>query len=529
MARPKSKPSSKDLLRQAAEQDLETFIRLVHPQRELGAVHLDVIGWWNRQEAKSHQLLLLPRDHQKSALTAYRVAWEITRNPAIRILYISSTQNLAAKQLKFIKDILTSDTYMSVWPEMVSREESKREKWTESEISVDHPLRKQEIVRDPTVFTAGLTTGITGLHCDIAVLDDVVVDDNAYTEEGRRKVRAQASYLASIAGTEGRQWVVGTRYHPKDLYHSMQEMTFEIYDEDTGSIKDSQHLYEIYERQVETRGDGTGEFLWPRKQRYDGKWFGFNQEILSKKRAQYSDTTKFRAQYYNNPNDESEAVITRDLFQYYNTGSLKSHNGRWYYKETRLNVFAAVDFAFSVRKEADYTCIVVVGMDPNNNYYVLDIDRFKTNKISDYFEHILRLHIKWGFRKIRAEVSVGQTVIVKDLKDNYIRVHGLALSVEDHRPTARHGTKEERIEAALQPKYNNRQMWHYKGGNCELLEEELVMARPPHDDIKDCLASCVETAVPPSNLAFLSKFDKGQSSTQHNFSQYVNKRFGGIN
>jgi len=125
----------------------------------------------------------------KSALVAYRVAWELTKDPTLRVLYISSTSNLATKQLKFIKDIFTDDTYRLYWPDMVNREEAKREKWTEREISLDHPRRKEESIRDPSIFTAGLTSNIVGMHCDIAVLDDVVVQSNAYLEEGRSKVR----------------------------------------------------------------------------------------------------------------------------------------------------------------------------------------------------------------------------------------------------------------------------------------------------------------------------------------------------
>lgn len=192
--------AKKDLIRAQAEDHLESFIRLVHPRRVLGAVHSDICAWMTREGAKSHQMILLPRDHGKSAYAAYRVAWEVTRNPAIRVLYISATARLAEKQLKFIKDILTSDTYRFYWPEMVNVDENKREKWTESEISIDHPDRKKWNVRDPTVFTAGLTTTITGMHCDMAVLDDVVVKENAYTEDGRLKVREQYSLLSSIEG-----------------------------------------------------------------------------------------------------------------------------------------------------------------------------------------------------------------------------------------------------------------------------------------------------------------------------------------
>lgn len=514
-----SESTRKDDIREAAESDLESFIRLVHPGRVLGQVHRQLIRWWTREDAKSHQLVLLPRDHMKSALVAYRVAWEITRNPAIRVLYISSTSNLATKQLKFIKDILDSDIYRYFWPEMLAENETDREKWTEFEISVDHPLRKKEAVRDPTVFTAGLTTKITGMHCDISVMDDVVVNENAYTEDGRDKVKTQISYIASIEAADALQWIVGTRYHPKDLYNDLLSTTYEVYDEN-GELEKEVELFETFERQVEDRGDGSGQYLWPRQQRYDGKWFGFDQSILSRKRAQYLDRTQFRAQYYNDPNDKSEAPIDPSLFQYFEPKYLVRNDGRWVYKGHRLNVFAAIDFAYSLSKTADYTALVVVGVSGQGDYYVLDIDRFRTNKIGDYFEHILRAYQKWGFRKLRAEVTSGQMVIVKDLKENYIRMHGLALAIDEHKPTRYDGAKEERIDAILQPRYQNRQIWHYPSGLTQTLEEELVLQHPPHDDVKDALAACVDVCVMPA----MSR----NGSKKIDLSQYVHTRFGGV-
>ena len=510
--------TKKDEVRELAEADLLTFIRLVHPGTVLGQVHEDILRWWQREEAFSHNLLLLPRDHQKSRLVAYRVAWEITKNPSVRILYISSTSNLATKQLKFIKDILTSDIYSHYWPEMVNRREADREKWTETEISVDHPLRKAEAVRDPTIFTAGLTTGITGLHCDVSVFDDVVVPGNAYTEEGRRNVQTQYSLLASIEGSDARQWVVGTRYHPLDLYQEMMNISVDQYNE-AGETISTMPLYEKFERQVESVGDGTGEFIWPRQQRKDGKWFGFNREILARKRAQYLDRTQYRAQYYNDPNSIDDAPIDPECFQYFEPDFIVKKDGSWCFKDRRLNVFAAVDFAYTTGKKSDYTTIAIVGVDSEYNYYVLEMDRFKTDKISEYFNHILRLHGKWEFRKIRAEVTAAQSVIVKDLKENYIRPYGLALSVEDYRPTRHTGNKEERVHSVLQPRYDNRQVWHYRGGNTQLLEEELTSRNPAHDDMKDVLATCIDMCVAPvvRNRANNQRMDRVYSS-----------RFGGI-
>jgi phage terminase large subunit-like protein len=460
----------------------------------------------------------------KSALIAYRVAWEITKNPTLRVLYLSSTANLAQKQLKFIKDILTCDNYRRYWPEMVNKKEFDREKWSETEIAVDHPARKIEGIRDSTIFTGGLTTSLTGLHCDIAVLDDTVVQENAYTEEGRTKVKTQYSLLSSIEGTEAREWAVGTRYFVGDLYNEMLQMRVEIVDENGDMVSD-EPLYEVFERQVESVGDGSGEYLWPRQQRYDGKWFGFNTEILAKKKAQYLDKTQFRAQYYNDPNDPTESTITN--FQYYDRNHLVQVSGYWYLRDRRLNVFAAVDFAYSKTKKADYSCVVVVGVDGDKNYYVLDIDRFKTDRIGDYFGHILKAHQKWGFKRMRAETSLAQEVIVKDLKENYIRKHNLSLAIEDFKPTRHEGSKIERTEAVLQPKYQNNQVWHYRGGYCQTLEEELVMKYPPHDDVKDTLATCIDGCIAPTmyGLGGSRASDKSRASLLNNI---THTRFGGI-
>lgn len=479
-----------------AEEDLEFFIRLVSPGEHMGSCHQEIIQWWTRPGAKAHQLLLFPRDHGKSRYIAYRVAWELTKDPTLRILYISATANLAEKQLSFIKGIFNSKIFQRYWPEHVHPVESLRKKWTNSEIELDHPLRAAENVRDPSIFTAGLTTSITGMHCDIAVLDDVVVQENAYTREGRVKVQSQYSLLSSIEGAEAKEWVVGTRYHPKDLYGDMLAMREEVYDRD-GNIVSEEPIYEVFERKVEDAGDGTGEFLWPRSQRKDGKWFGFNQSILATKRNKYLDRMQFRAQYYNDPSDPDSRPIEYSEFQYFDRKFLVQKDGFWYYRSKRLNLVASIDFAYSKRKTADFTAIVVVGVDQDNNYYVLDIERFKTDSLKEYFDKILGLSNRWSFRKLRAETTAGQQAIVKSLKEDYFAPYGLNIRVEEVKPTRHQGTKEERIEAILMPRYENKQIYHYRGGNTQILEEELVTNNPSHDDVKDALATAIEGAIKP--------------------------------
>ena len=509
-------------IRELAEASLPAFIKLVSPTRMLSACHLEVCEWWEKEDAKSHQLLLFPRDHMKSALVAFRVAWYLTKDPTLRILYISSTSNLAQKQLSFIKQIFNSKEYQRYWPEHVNPEEGKRSKWTNTEIELDHPKRKAEHVRDPSIFTAGLTTNIVGMHCDISVFDDIVTNDNAYTEEGRANVRTQYSLLASIEGAEAKQWVVGTRYHPNDLYSDMIAMQQDIFSEE-GEIEGQEPIYHLFERVVEDRGDGTGEFLWPRQLNpTNHKWYGFDRKILARKKGQYLDRMQFRAQYYNDPSDPENIPVSTDKFQYYDPKYLTRSNGKWWYKDRRLNLYAAVDFAFSLREKADYTAIVVIGVDYENNVYVLDVDRFKTDRISDYYERILHLVHKWDFRKLRAEVTSAQSVIVNELKNNYIKPNGIALSIDEHRPNRHQGSKEERLAAILEPRYDLLSIWHYRGGNCHLLEEELMSRNPQHDDIKDALASAIEIAVKPSE-----SFGRRDEIGSDNVIQF-HSRFGGV-
>ncbi len=482
--------SNLDIVREAAENDLYTFAKLVGPKRLYGDLHREVFTWLQNIE-EPNQLLLLPRAHMKSHCIAVWCAWWITKHPDTTILYISATSTLAEQQLYAIKNIFTSKKYRKYWPDMINLEEGKRERWTTTAISVDHPIRKEEGIRDPTIIIAGLTTNTVGLHSDVIIADDVVVPDNAYTEDGRRKCSSAMSLMASILNTGGIIKACGTRYHPSDQYDVWKNQKMSIFD-DNDEIIGEEMIWDIKEHTVEE----DGVFLWPREVREDGKAYGFNRKELERIKTLYTDRTQFFAQYYNDPNDPSSDRLTRDKFQYYDVKHIKFFDGRWHFKDSVLNVYASIDFAFTISKRADFTAIVVVGVDPEGYIYVLDIDRFQSDKISGLFDHVVPLHEKWNFAKLRAEVNAAQGMIARDLKDR-IRQEGMRLAIDEHRPTRHTGNKEERIRAALEPRYDNQTIYHYRGGYMGILEEELVLARPAHDDIKDALASVIEIAKAP--------------------------------
>lgn len=514
-------PEEAKNLREQAINDLPTFARLVNPGYVYGEIHMEIFKWlqsytlYGVGSGSANMLLMLPRAHLKSHIVATAAAWIITRHPEVTILYVSATSTLAETQLYAIKNILASTTYQRYFPEYIHPQDGKRERWSSVAISIDHPKRKTEGVRDATIATAGLTTNTTGWHADLIIADDLVVPENAYTEDGRESVLKKSSQFTSIRNAGGFTLACGTRYHPNDIYATWKEQEFDVFNEE-GEIIDRKPVWDIKEHAVEV----DGVFLWPRTIRpSDGKAFGFSNQVLARIRAEYADKTQYYAQYYNNPNDPGSNRISRDKFQYYDRKFLKQRNGYWFFKEDRLNVYASIDFAFSLSRSADNSAIVVIGMNSEGHTYVLDIDVFKTDRISEYFKRIAYLHSKWQFSKLRAEVTVAQTVIVRDLKDK-MKEEGMSLSVEEYRPSRKEGSKEERIASTLEHRYDNLTMWHYKGGYNEVLEEELVLARPPHDDIKDALASAVSIAVKPKGIRL--------GGEQRTSSVQFNSRFGGV-
>jgi hypothetical protein len=514
-------PEEAKQIRELALQDLYFFARLVNPGYVYGDIHKEIFKWmegyslYGQGTAEvTNKLIMLPRAHLKSHMVATWAAWIVTKHPEVSILYVSATASLAITQLYAIKNVLTSTSYSRYFPEYVHPQEGKREKWSQDAISIDHKKRRSEGIRDATISTAGLTTNTTGWHADILIPDDLVVPENAYTEDGRDSVVKKASQFTSILNAGGFTMACGTRYHPSDIYATWKNQEYDVYN-DEGDVVDRARVWEIKEYGVER----DGVFLWPKTMRDDKKFFGFDAQVLAKIRAQYEDRVQFYAQYYNDPNDPGSNRIDRSKFQYYDKKFLKQEGGNWYYKRNKLNVYASIDFAFSLSKKSDSSAIVVIGIDSEGFIYILDIDHFKTDRISEYFKHIAALHSKWEFNKLRAEVTVAQAIIVRDLKDK-LREEGLRLSIDEYRPNRHEGSKEERISAALEHRYDNMSVWHFKGGYTEVLEEELVLARPAHDDIKDALAAAVEIAVKPKRSRY----------TEEGYNNVVpfHTRFGGI-
>lgn len=519
----KRKPPSKlQELRKKVLANCYDFARVFRPERVLAPVHKELLESMANEDI-INLLVLIPRGHQKSWCTALYAAWMITKHPDTTILYVSDNQALLKRQLAEIKQTLLSETYRQVFPEMLNYEFNKdrgrmdhkpQGVWTSTEFSVDHPARKKALVRDPTVTGYSAKSTLTGFHADLILVDDLVTEQNYQTEVGREEIIRLNDTLTRLANPDSLYRYVGTTYHPKDLYALLQKKKEPIFD-DEGEQIDEKPLFTTIKYSVETNGD----FLWPRTKGPDGKWYGWDKTILGRKKAQAMDKVQYAAQYYLDLSSALHNRVDPNNFNYYNPELLKlDAYGRLAYNGKRLNVFAGIDLAFSIGRDADYTAVVVIGADCDNNIFILDIDRFRTDKLDVQVEALIRMANKWSFKLLRIEANgpqKGAAVYIKDQIHNAGRI----IDIDLHTPNRQQGSKEERIAAVLEGRYFNKQMWHPKIHRyLEDLETQLVMLRPEHDDIKDVLASTVEVVKLPMRQAVKPRMPK----------LMYNKKFGGV-
>jgi phage terminase large subunit-like protein len=507
------------------EENLFEFAKYINPDYMYGDIHERVFMWLQQNTPESaKQLLLLPRGHLKSHCIAVWTVWNITRKPWASVIYVSAGEELAKAQVYAIKNMLTCDRYRLLWPEMINEEEAKRDKWTAWAINVDHPLRKERGTRDHTLLERTVKSNATGLHCSDLVFDDVVVPGNAYSPAGRSEVRGAISQFASILNPGGTIKAVGTRYHPKDIYGQFEVAKTRVYEETTGELIGEFLVWQVMEEAVEDCGDMSGLYLWPKTRNpKTGEWYGFDINTLAEIKAQYEsvgELTQFYAQYYNNPNDPDSNRLSYNDFTYYDRKFLKEERGVWYFKDQPLAIFAAMDIAWTTGESSDYTAIAVVGLDADGFYYVLDLDRFKTQDYEVFYEKVRTLHDYWGFKKIRVETNSGGKLVANQL-ETYSRQEGRSLIIDTAYTSSNVGKKAERHGSVLEWRYKKKYIRHFKGGLIPDLEDEIVMARPAHDDLEDALCAAVEIAKPPSARALRA------NKRERNNIVIASDRFGG--
>jgi predicted phage terminase large subunit-like protein len=182
-------------------------------------------------------------------------------------------------------------------------------------------------------------------------------------------------------------------------------------------------------------------------------------------------------------------IFKKDDFRYFEKEDVKRKG---------LSIYITIDLAISQKKTADYTVLLVTGVNSENQWFLLDcvFGRFDPTRTID---ELFKLVSKWnpimvGIEKVAFQAAM-EVFIIKEMPKRNIFFRTFGLKAE--------GKKTERI-SSLQPRFTSHSVWFPKGESFLVeLEKELLSftmegSRGLHDDLIDALAYVQQIAIPPN-------------------------------
>lgn len=445
--------------KQKGLEDLLFFNKYIMEQdvarRKLFVPH--VHGEWAdfyHDSKKRIKMFLVPRGTFKSTFfTIGRTIQAIAQNRDERILIANATLNNSQRFISEMKDhLIKNDTLKTLYGDFYD----PKLRWNEDEIIVTN---RGLGIKEATVTAAGVGGNLVSQHYSKIICDDLVNLENSSTRYQADKVIDWWKRAFSLLDYDGEMIIIGTRWSYYELYS---------------------WIVEKYPEQVDSYIRGA--------YRADGSCY-FPELLNESKLAELKGlqgSYVFSAFYLNDPVDEESALIKRSLIKYYGPGEAAK-------LPDNLHIFTVCDPAVSQKDTADYSCILVVGVDPENNWYVLEVNRDKWT-VGGLIEKLFEINEVWKPITMSIELigqSQGLMTPIND-EENRRNVY-LPLFVINARTEV---TKEMRIRSVLQPRFERGKIF-IRREMFDLEEEILKFPRGRHDDMIDALTDIDDISFTP--------------------------------
>lgn len=356
--------------------------------------------WYHRQknflpfERQKWHLALAPRGTGKSTiLTIASIILDILKNPNIRILIASKTDSNAIGFLSEIKQKLQSKKLIDIFGEQ------KGELWNEGEIKVSP---RTSTAKEPTVTCIGVSGALASKHFDKIYADDLVDEENSKTDTQREKLKTwMFKILDPTLEPHGEMSIIGTRYHPEDLYGQLIDEMFEKKGKN-GKVKKRYYI----RIPALIRKKGAADHL-PAHQKYISIWpEKFTVKFLLKKRKSQGSII-FNSQMQNDVEAMKGKIFKVDWFQFYKMDEINIAD---------LIIFQGVDLAIKQKDKADKFAHCTIGVDKSTrNIYILNyynrVTHYKYQKklIKDRFK-------RYDPVRVAIEGNGYQRAIIQDMQ-----------------------------------------------------------------------------------------------------------------
>jgi len=419
---------------------------------------------------------IIPRGHGKSVVAKAAIMHKLcfaAEDDQHFIAWVSEEQSQAIDHLKYIRSHFENNKMIKYYfGNMDGGSAGKR--WTEKDLVT--PKGDRVIAKGTSQRLRGraeVDVRYTGI-----VLDDFESELNTKTPERRADIKkwiVSTVYpaLEETPGNEGWIWLSGTIVH----YDSYLQMTYDGWKkakEDKRPFPWDVNFYRAIE---------DGKPLWEAQ---------FSEKKLEAKKREFIEAglvNKFAQEYMNDARDVTNAAFKIDRIQYYN-GHFETRGKMPFIIEGQdaipINVYIGVDLAATASETSDFQVILVMGIDANNNRYILDYFRERIPAF-DVPQKIIEYAKKYSpVRRVTIETVAAQEMV----RDMVTRMSGKEKRLmpglfKGVKPPARI-KKEDRLETALGQIVNSKKLYIYRHMT-EIVDEFFEHPKPRNDDLLDGL------------------------------------------
>lgn len=309
------------LVRDRVRDSFMAFVKHVYDGFIEGSHHKQVAAQFEKLavDPGSRIIVNMPPRHTKSEFASYLLpAWLIGKNPKLKIIQTTHTAELAVRFGRKVRNLMETDRYKEVFPEVVLRIDSKA-------------AGRWETGQGGEYYAAGVGGAITGRGADLLIIDDPHSEQDAlsetamdhayewYTSGPRQRLQPGGSIV-----------IVMTRWSLKDL-------TGKLIKAQASDIMADQ--WDIVEFPAILP---SGNVMWPE--------FWKKDELLRVKAS--LSLGKWNAQWQQNPTAEEGAIIKKEWWNKWEKDDIPPVS----------YIMQSYDTAFSKKETADYSAITTWGV-----------------------------------------------------------------------------------------------------------------------------------------------------------------------
>jgi len=304
-----------------ARKDFMAYTKTVWPEFIEGNHHKVMAQKFNGlATGKIKRLIVnMPPRHTKSEFASYLLpSWLMGLNPKLKIIQATHTGELAVRFGRKVRNLMNSNEYSLVFPEVKLRQDSSAAGRWETHAGGEY-------------FAAGVGGAITGRGADLMIIDDPHSEQDAlspaalenayewYTSGPRQRLQPGGAIV-----------IVMTRWSEIDL-------TGKLLKQQARDVLADQ--WEVVEFPALLEDD---KVLWPQ--------FWKKDELLKVKAS--LSVGKWEAQWQQNPTSETSAILKREWWQKWEKEDIPPLS----------YVMQSYDTAFSKQTNADYSAITTWGV-----------------------------------------------------------------------------------------------------------------------------------------------------------------------